>query len=633
MKYDNLLKNIKQKCLIIDIETWAEDKNGNEISINSKHDKYISYAKVKWFGAYSYKTDEIYLLHGLYDFNKIKELLATHNIIIGFNSEEFDFPILVNNGLISSNQKYIQVDCMQILGKSNFRNKAGYLYKNRGTLMDYKFKNNSLKAMAKEMECSVSKLNLDYHIFKRNKWTEDETKQIKEYLKNDIITTSELFDKLWEFWKPFTDMLDYKFVENLSWIRNSIASLTYKCACSIIGVEPTYSENKSKIEEMGGRVIMPKYEEAKGVWYIDYTSLYPHIMCMFNLLSENQALYIDNTWNGNDVFKVKGKYLQKTEHPLNRHIKDILKERDRIKKEDPDNPMKQTYKIFVNSLYGAVRSPIFEKVHTPNAGWDTCWLGQQISELTENMMNKFGFEAIYGDTDSLMLIAKDEKYNNREYIQGCLKKVIKKINENVLFPVDTFDIKIENYLDYIMFPFSKQPIQDENGNNIKEKNKLVKVRKGKKKNYLYIVDDEITLTGLPIKKDNATHLGIEIYEKELKPLILKNKSAKFDRKFIENIINNYLKKDGIMQLISREFKVKPYNSYKNSTSQLQAQISYHYFNNQAGSINLIKNKKIGKVGRGDLYCTVQEAIDNNLNAKDLCLEKLWNELEPFISSQ
>jgi DNA polymerase elongation subunit (family B) len=82
---------------------------------------------------------------------------------------------------------------------------------------------------------------------------------------------------------PFTDLIDWQYVQNFSWIKSSIASLIYKSACFAIGVEPTYGETKGKLEEMGGRVLLPKYEEITDVWYIDFASLYPHIFCMFNL--------------------------------------------------------------------------------------------------------------------------------------------------------------------------------------------------------------------------------------------------------------------------------------------------------------------------------------------------------------
>ena len=320
--------------------------------------------------------------------------------------------------------------------------------------------------------------------------------------------------------------------------------------------------------------------------------------------------------------------------------------------------MIRALKNFLTALYGVSRSSIFEKVHTPNCGWDTCYLGQQINTLTEMMMSEFGFKTIYGDTDSNFLLPKEEKYNNREYVLECLKKVIKKINDNCLFPVDTFDIKIENYLDYVMYPFSDQELVDketrkllkdemitgfkeelidnkkciideQTGKVVKRGRSWVKERMGKKKNYLYLVEDKITLIGLPIKKSNATALGIRIFEEVLEPLILKNKHAKFPKEFIDTTVEEYLKKPGIMQLISQEYKVKPADTYKKE-SQIQGQISRAYFDGRDGIINLIKNSKVGKCGKGNLYCSVQEAIDNNLTIKDIDMEKLWNEIDPFI---
>ena len=186
----------------------------------------------------------------------------------------------------------------------------------------------------------------------------------------------------------------------------------------------------------------------------------------------------------------------------------------------------------------------------------------------------------------------------------------------------------------------KKVIIEINSNKIVKKGRTwVKERSGKKKNYLYLYNEKnelkVKLVGLPIKKDNATELGIKIYKEMLKPKIIKNKKAKFSKEFINGLITEYLKRKEIMQLISREFKIKPYDTYKipegqTEPSTIYAQISKGYFNKGSGVINLIKNKKIGNAGKGTLYCTVDEAIESNLKIDDLDLEKLYNELEPFI---
>ena len=277
---------------------------------------------------------------------------------------------------------------------------------------------------------------------------------------------------------------------------------------------------------------------------------------------------------------------------------------------------------------------MFEKIHTPNSGWDCCWIGQQIHEYVEKRMLDFGFETIAGDTDSLFLVTSDVEKNNKEYVKNCLKTVVKEIKENVPFPVETFDITIEHYLEYLMYPFSEQPIVDEKtGKNKKIKNRLVKELKGTKKNYLYIYNDNgkrgIELVGLPITKDNATILGMKIFNEVLKEEILKQGRAKFSKKYITDIVQFYLQKEEIMKLIAVEYRVNPFNTYKNP-SQIQAQISKQYFDGNEGLIYLIKNKKIGKIGVGAKYCTIQEALDNNLTVDDLYLDKLWKELEIFI---
>lgn len=631
MKY-NYLKN---ECLVFDIETSAHFQSGKEVNIHSDFETYIMMAECKWFGAYSYKYNKYYNLEAKKDRNIIRQLLQEHKFLVGFNNEDFDYRILVNNTLLYESDKHINIDCMTILGKSNFKNKNGFAYKNRGFLMDYNFKKNSLKHMAEVMDVETQKGEIDYKIFAKSKWSEDESNEIIKYLESDVKATKQIFDKLWDYWIPFTDLLYKKDVDNLSWIKSSIASLIYKSACFSLDIKPEYSDaSERKIEEMGGRVIEPRVEEKHNVWYIDFASLYPHIMCMFNLFSET----FDNPedWHGNELFKTKGYYDITEQHKLSKVVQEKLKQRLELKKIDPNNPMIYTLKIWLNGLYGILRSPIFRQIHTPNCGWDCCWLGQQIQEYTEKRMLDMGFKTIYGDTDSVMVYAEDEKNNNKEYVQECLKKIINEIQDNSPFKIDTFKIDIEDYLDYIMFPFDEQPIQDENGKNIKIKNRLVKQRKGKKKNYLYIKTKnnkkEVELVGLPIIKDNATKLGIMIYNEVLKEDIIKNNMAKFSKESIDNIIKDYLKKPDIMKIISIEYKVKPFKSYKNA-SQIQAQISNGYLNNSDGIINLIKNKKIGKVGKGLKYCTIEEAIENNLQIEDLDLEKLYNELNPFIKCE
>ncbi len=678
MNINSLLNN----ALVCDIETSSHYNGGKEVNISADFDTYVLLAKVKWVGIYSYRHKKGYYLNALEDRAKIVQLLKEHSIFISFNGEEFDYPILVNNGMMNRGQKINHVDCMKILGASNFKDRNGYSYKDRGNLMDYKFKKNSLECMAETMKLEFQKSKIDYSIFHKDKWTEQEKKDIIFYLKNDVMANKGMFDKLWEYWMPFTDLIDWKFVTNLSWIKSSIASLIYKSACFCIGTEPTYAENKGKKEEMGGFVLLPKYEEAESVWYVDFASLYPHIMCMFNLFAEVDE-DTENAWHGNSMFQVKGYYDVSYKHKLAKAVEKKIKERAYLKINDKDNPMVYTIKIWLNALYGVLRSALFEKVGGENGGWDTCFLGQQITDFAQKELEKYGFEAVYGDTDSRMILAKSKKHCDRDYIKSCLKQIVKKILANVPFPVETFNIDIETFIPYMLFPFSNQELVDEKERKLlsrvaltpkEEKsieryakseqedgkkiiidtttNKVVKIgrswvktRRGRKKNYAYLYQEDnklqVKLVGLPIKKANATQLGLKIFKEVLEPKILKEGKAKFSKDFVDATISEYLKSEEIMKLISREFKIKPYETYRTEKcvhegkepTTIYAQVSNGYFNKSGGVINLIKNYKIGNAGKGTKYCTVEEALRNNLTLADLDLTKLYNELEVFIKHE
>lgn len=647
------LEELKNKCIVIDVETCASYSDGRPIDIRTCFEDYVERAEVKFFGCYSFKYNKYVCDQVEGNEQRIRDFINEHDTIVSFNGTEFDVPILYNNRLMPEDKRFLQVDLLQILGASTYITHNGLPFKNRGQLMGYKFKRNSLKAMAEAMKLETQKGSISYNIFFQDEYTDEERKNIIKYLESDVKATTQMYIKTFDFWSPFTKFISDKNIKNLSWIRSSIASLTYKAACHTLDVEETYAEKPEKAkEEMGGRVIEPKYEEARDVWYVDFTSLYPHIYTMFNLFSEvsedeRATLFncqltsdaYDKIWHGNDVFEVKGYYDISKHHPLAEDVAEKLKTRIKLKKEDPNNPMTYAIKIFLNSLYGAQRSAVFEQIHTPNGGWDCCWLGQQIQKLTEDMMTEFGFETIAGDTDSIFVklmkgLKIENDYTEEEYVRDCLAKVVQKIKDNVPFPCDTFNIDIEHYVDYIMWSFSMQPIQDVNGINLKnEKGRLIKEYKGKKKNYVYMYKkgDELKLKimGLPIIKDNATALGQKMLKDVIRPTILSEKTAKFSKETINKWLASYLDDLENLNLLSVEYKVKPAASYKKD-SQIQCQISNGYFQGQSGVIRLIKNKKYGNAGKTAKYCTVDEVIEQGLTIDDMDLTKITNELLPFV---
>jgi len=653
------LNKEKKRVLVYDIETCSIDPDGNPVDIKGNFDMYVQQAKVRWFGAYSYKHENYFLIPLFLDNVKYKEhneqameavlkLMEEHDVLVGFNSLDFDSPITKNNGLWPQDDSsfmmdidgapyrdkyFIEIDLMVVLGSSVYLTRGGQKFKNRGQLMGYKFKKNSLRHMAEVMGLETQKGDIDYNLFFVDEWTADQMDDMKKYLKADVEVTKQMFDKLWEYWEPFTEFISEDNIKNFSWLRASIASLTYKAACYSKEVDEIYGNKTSDdIREMGGRVKLPIVEVAHDCTIVDIRSLYPHMMVMFGLFKEVEE---GKGWNGNEVFKTKGYYDVSEQSILGDTVKQRLQERISMKKNDPDNPKIYALKIFLNALYGITSSEVFEQVYSENIGWDVCYIGQQVIILAENMMDEFGYETIGSDTDSLFIRPKnDDVPNTREHIQQCLDKIVEKIKDNAPFPTDTFGFDIENRCPQMVFPYSLQPVQDENGNNIKEGNRLVKKQQPKKKNYMYLFKKKdgtlgLKVKGLPIIKDNSTHLGNKILNDILIPIILKRKNILFTKEEMNYIVEEVFKKPGSIDLLAVEWKVKKAESYKNP-NQIQAQISQAYFNGDAGVIELIKNKKIGKVGKGKKYATIEEVREANLEIKDLDLEKLHNELEPFV---
>jgi DNA polymerase elongation subunit (family B) len=382
--------------------------------------------------------------------------------------------------------------------------------------------------MAIAMGLTVAKGEIDYRLFAKDEYSAEEKAEIVKYLRADVEITKQMFDKLYAFWLPFTDLLSYKNIKNWSWLRCSIASLVYKSACKLLNIEEEYSDGIAE-RGVGALVIEPTVEEAWDVYYVDVVSLYPHIFAMFNLMAEKQRhdyteLGIENDtntklWHGNSEFKVKGYYDISKQQKMSVILMDMLQKRIELKGKDKNNPLIYTYKIFLNTYYGAVRNPVFKNIHTENAGSDCCIIGQQVNRIMQRMFAAKGYSIIAGDTDSNFI--KHIMPKNEEIICTDLDEIVTYINSLAPFPQKTFKIAIEHKIDYIMF--------------VKDDEKTLK------KNYAYIWTDgkggkHIEVKGLPIIKSTATELGQLILEKHIKPRMIKENKGKFELSWIKEII-------------------------------------------------------------------------------------------------
>lgn len=650
MTINNKIKELLEEVLVFDIETSSFDKNGNPISIKN-FDEYVKHAKVKWVGVYSYKYKKEFYYNALTQRSDIISIFAEHKTYVGVNNEAFDTEIMKNNGLIT-NKYYRQIDLQVVLGNNTHQG-----HKRRAEYMGVELKpvfidgveygENSMVSLAHHFGVEMLKGDIDYKIFHKNVWNEEETYEIIKYLRNDVLITKQLFDLTVDFWWIFTNWLYDKHIEDWSWIRKSIASLTYISDCKVLGEEPTYKEGKDEPEEMGGRAIEPIEEELWDVHYLDEASKYPHTFAEFNLFNEvdvsgmsqeeiDEKIRKGELWHGNEKFKVKGYYDIREQGPLEKDIitklitrfaikrvlknikdgvlqipipdvlKDIITSQE-LSKADIKllKGLQYAIKILLNSNYGAARSPIFEKIFSPNAGWDCCWIGQQVHEYMQKHFESYGYTIVGGFTDSWFF--KSKPGDTKERIKEIANECMTELKKFMPFPTDSHISDYEMKMDYLLYYYDR------------DKKRYLK------NNYCYISGDKVKIVGFPIMKNNATRLSMKLFEEHLKPLGLKNKRLKFEREFIEKLIKEELNKD--ISLASITWKVNPFDTYKNP-NQIQAQISKIHLDGDGGRVRLIKNTRLGSVGKDDKYCTIDDA--DKLVFDDIVLEKVWKELEPFI---
>jgi len=357
---------------------------------------------------------------------------------------------------------------------------------------------------------------------------------------------------------------------------------------------------------------------------LTHNSLYPHIMMMFNIFGNPVTRPDCKEWfTGNDVFKVTGKYAIDKQHKLSKEYQHMYKERKLIKHTNPEKAY--AYKIILNGGYGVLRSKLFKSLYYENSGYDICWIGQQLNEMIGDFFEAEGFKTIFGDTDSRGLkyirepkLTIDEQY---KLIEKINKKMNKYIMDNVPYPSDTFDLESETGalpVEYFMF------VPDE------------KTGKFKKKNYAYIYNDKgtkkVKIMGLPIKKSNATELGMKIFHKHIEPKMLSEVKGKFDSEWIANLIKDDVVKD--IEQMAVEYKCSPFDTYAvGGRNGINAQTSLNYLDSKGGQIRLLKNKSVGKVGKKFKYCTLEEAREAKLTYKDLDLTKVFKELYPFSNTK
>ena len=579
--------------LIFDIETWSDNDIDN-------FDQYVGTAVVKWFGAYSYKHRKFFY-YRFTDKDKIQKLIDEHSVLVGFNSNSFDIPILLNN---QYNLNYkIRLDLMRVLWNPEKRKpiRANIIRvggKNLSDILpDYK-----LRTIGELLKLSVPKGDIDYKIFKRDDLSDAEILNILEYLHADIVLTKELFEFLYKEFLPLKEYMKPEDQKKYEWMRTSTGGYTYKVICYGTGMEEKYPEGDVEHEKYeGGFVALPTEEESRGnIVGLDFTSAYPHAFLMGNLYSHScECCTEDEKWGGNDLFPVKGKYCSKKMGKIEETIKILFAQRLEYKKNK--DPREYAVKIILNTMYGISGSPLFSSLYNSTTASDCTLIARQMIKHARKKFHDNGYRLLYTDTDSVFL---EDIFDDEEKLLRVRDEIIIDIKKNLPFPQSTFNMSIDEKMKVMWFFRNKS-------------------NEFSKKFYVYLTrNNKLKLKGVPIVKSTCSKVSKEVY-KILEPLMIEREDIKFDKEFIKKTVFDIIQND--MGVVAKLYKVKRVDQYSIS-SCLHAQISKVL---GAGNHLLVPNSKIG-IGKSiKKYATIEQA--KSLKVDDLFLNDIFDgELSIFI---
>ena len=567
---------MKHELMVLDIET-------------SGFDRYLDDLRV--VGMYFPDTDEYIMLeHNDQNFPIIQQLINDTYAIVTFNGDEFDIPFMEWN-------KYkfdykVKIDLYRIV-----KEKREKMIKFSG------FKSYSLNNIIKELGiANVGKLEIDYKIFQKEKWTKEEWDYIQLYLKKDLELAYMLWRWLDNHFQSFKELLNPRMNQRYWYVNTSAGAYGYAAICNMLGIEVKYNDVEYKGTFEGGFVSIPKRESVVGnVYCLDYKSAYIHAFIQMNLFSSKEGpLPCDcctgkELWAGNELYPVKGRYCSKRSGTIESKAREIYLKRLSLPK---DHPLNIPYKILLNIFYGISSKPSFHWVYSRYTASDCTLFVRESIKYARKKFTEAGYDVLYSDTDSVYLVDVFGDEAKLLKVKDCF---IDDMKRNVPFPADTFDMAIEDRISYIQFFYDNK-------------------RRLKKKLYLYVTEKgKVKVKGLQVLKKNCSRLSLKIFE-ELKPQIVSRLSCKFDDAVIWQMIEKYIKED--LSIVATSYAVKDEKVYSNKTS-IQYSIARDY---GKGEHLMVKNKRIG-VGKNVKYCTLDEA--KSLNIKDLDLNVIYKELSSF----
>lgn len=536
-------------------------------------------ANLKFHGDIDCDSGEITILP--YTKNiQIKDRIELSKILVGYNIKEYDCKILARHGITSEYKTLI--DVYQCLAPNNFNST-----KNKNRLADInpglKLKNYKLDTIIKVLglDDDGSKGDIDYEIFKKEEWKEEELKIIEKYLKQDLKLTLKLFNWYRGIFKPLEKYLDPKVVERYKHLTCKSGGVGYKFVCYQAGLEEEYEdwdkakEIKATAERVeGGHHIHPKYEKVRGTIIArDFVSHYPHVIVMAQL-HDNEKI--------NDAIELN------------------LKERLKAKASG-DKATALALKVPLNAIYGIMGNPMFKNIYNPHAASECTRIARELLKRYARTLEIGGIIPLYGFTDSVY--AGLPRGYTSEDLETLTQVFIELTRQEFKKPLDSYGLGVDGMYKFMWFIEKKD------------------------NNYLKVTtEDKIEIKGGLFDK-NSPECVLRIFKEFISPKIVKDLDIDFNKEELYNYMIGILKNNP--ELSAQEYTVKKPEDYQTETS-IQYKISKKY---GPGTHMMIPNTAEIGVGLSSTYCTLEDFKNNNLSVEDIYMDRIMRYMKPFHTTR
>lgn len=166
-------------------------------------------------------------------------------------------------------------------------------------------------------------------------------------------------------------------------------------------VARTIDSSAPGVASPGGYVLAATPGLFRNVLVLDFKSLYPSIIRTFNV--DPLALVVA-TEDGIPGFK--GAVFHRTEHILPELLRELWAARDQAKARG-DKPRSSAIKVLMNSFYGVLGTTGC-RFFDPKLASSITMRGHELILESKSMLEGWGVEVVYGDTDSLFVRVGDE---------------------------------------------------------------------------------------------------------------------------------------------------------------------------------------------------------------------------------